>query len=100
MTKDGPSAPGHAHTVSPAMDCGGAAASVAPGKQWRCKRGVQGVEGIKAKITVPQNWMLKLYEGGALEWLEIGHKTTSDGENSKLELGIAQLWQRAGLARS
>ena len=36
--------------------------------------------------------MLKLYEGGALEWLEIGHKMTDDGENSKLELGIARLW--------
>ena len=100
MTKDGPSAPGHAHTVSPAMDCGGAAASVAPGKQWRCKWGALGVEGIKAKIMVPQNWMLKLYEGGALEWLEIGHKMTGDGEKSKLELSITWLWQRASLAHS
>ena len=100
MTRDGPGAPGHAHTVSPAMDCGGAAASAAPGKQWWCKRGVQGVEGIKAKITVPQNWMLKLYEGGALEWLEFGHKMTGVGENSQLELDIARLWQRAGFARS
>ena len=61
---------------------------------------MQGVEGIKAKTMVPRNWMLKLYEGGALEWLEIIHKMTGDGENSKLELDIARLWQRAGLAHS
>lgn len=41
---------------------------------------------------VPWNWMLKLCEGGALERLEIIHKMTNDGENSKLELGIARLW--------
>ena len=44
--------------------------------------------------------MLRLCEWGALEWLEIGHKMTGDGENSKLELDIARLWQRAGLAHS
>ena len=49
---------------------------------------------------VPRNWMLKLYEGSALEWLQFGHNMTGDGENSKLELGIAQLWQWVGLARS
>ena len=51
-------------------------------------------------MTVPQNWMLKLYEGGAMEWLEFGYKMTGDGENSKLELDTARLWQRVGLARS
>ena len=61
-----------------------------------CARG----RGDQGEDIVPRNWMLKLYEGGALEWLEIGQKMTGDGENSKLELGIAQLWQRAGLARS
>jgi len=44
--------------------------------------------------------MLKLYEGGALYWLEFGHKMTGEGENSKLELGITRLWQRAGLVHS
>jgi len=63
------------------------------GKAVAVQVGCAGGGGDQGEDTVPRNWILKLYEGGALEWLEIGQKMTGDGENSKLELDIIQLRQ-------